>query len=597
MQTNILTSIAATAEKCRSVFSDSRKQEGVEKPSPWKRLCVGFLVCAATAIASPAQITFTKLQDFDGPNGAQPAYMSLIQGIDGYMFGTTQAGGTYSQGSIFALTTAGALGPLHDFCAVLNGNGYCTDGAVPYGGLVQAADGTFYGTTSLGGDGGLNGGDNGTIFKFTWGTTPQLTPIYNFQYTDGAYPYAGLVQGSGDIFYGTTYEGGTGHSGTIFSITAGATPAFKSLYNFCLQSSCPDGAYPISGLVETANGTLYGTTSFTAFNFSPGPEKLNTLDPFCIGTSCDTFDGPYGTLIQGNDGSFYGTTSGGTTGYGTIFKITPGGSPVFKTLYTFCSDPPSCPDGSKPTGTLVQGSDGIFYGTTQNGGANSNHGTIFKFTPDPTPALVTLYSFCAQPACADGSQPYGGLIQDTNGTFFGTTFSGGAHGDGTIFSLSVGLGPFVETKTTFGKEQAHIGILGQGFSSSSVVEFGGTAATSVTRTGTTFISAAVPPDAQTGPVTVTTTLGTLTSNKTFHVTPTISSFSPAMGPVGTVVTINGTGLMQMPKVTFFDGKSVTPSMISDTQIMATVPTGAMTGKIKVTTPGGSVSTTTNFTVN
>jgi len=228
---------------------------------------------------------------------------------------------------------------------------------------------------------------------------------------------------------------------------------------------------------------------------------------------------------------------------------------------------------------------------------HSDNGTIFEFTPGATTPLTTLYSFCAQPACADGSQPYGGLVQDTNGTFYGTTFGGGVHGDGTIFSLSVGLGPFVETKTTFGKEQAKIGILGQGFGSSSAVKFGGVEATSVTRMGTTFINATVPSDALTGPVTVTTTLGTLTSNTTFNVTPTISSFNPPTGPVGTTVTINGTGLLQATKVTFFNRKSVKTSVISDTEITATVPTGATTGKIAVTTKGGSASSTTNFTVD
>jgi uncharacterized repeat protein (TIGR03803 family) len=567
-----------------------------------------FAFCAAAAIASPAQITFTKLQDFSGPNGANPAYMSLIQGIDGDMYGTTLAGGTYNRGSIFFLTTNGGLSPLYDFCPV-SVSGNCTDGASPYGGLVQTDVGALYGTTSLGGDCGMECGDNGTIFKFTLGTTPLLTPIYNFTYTGGAYPYAGLVQGSSGVLYGITYEGGTPAagaipSGTIFSITiTGTTPTFTTLYNFCTLTEtvgeaviCTDGEFPISGLVETGNGTLYGTTSSTAFSFSPGSEKLKTLYPFCTGTSCDSFEGPYGTLIQGNDGSFYGTSSGGgKNNYGMIFKITPGGSPVFTDLYDFCSDVPTCLDGGKPTGTLVQGTDGSFYGTTQNGGAHSDNGTIFKFTPTPTATLVTLYSFCLQSACSDGSKPYGGLVQDTNGTFYGTTYGGGAHSLGTIFSLSVGLGAFVETKTSFGKEQTKIGILGQGFSSGSAVTFGGVTAT-FTRTGTTFISATVPAGALTGPVTVTTTSGTLISNKAFHVLPTINSFTPS-GEAGTAIVITGTGLLQTTKVTFYNGKSVTPSTQTDTEITATVPAGATTGKVTVTTKGGSVSTSTNFTVD
>jgi IPT/TIG domain len=129
-----------------------------------------------------------------------------------------------------------------------------------------------------------------------------------------------------------------------------------------------------------------------------------------------------------------------------------------------------------------------------------------------------------------------------------------------------------------------------------VVKFGGTKATSIVPSGTTFITAIVPAGALTGAVTVTTGTTTLTSSKTFDVLPTITSFTPESGPVGTSVTIKGTGLKQTTKVTF-EGKSRTFTVISDTEVKADVPTGAATGKIAVTIKGGSATSAASFTVN
>jgi hypothetical protein len=139
-------------------------------------------------------------------------------------------------------------------------------------------------------------------------------------------------------------------------------------------------------------------------------------------------------------------------------------------------------------------------------------------------------------------------------------------------------------------------MLGQGFSSSSVVKFGGTKATIIVLSGTTYITATVPAGALTGSVTVATGSTTLTSTKNFNVRPTMTSFSPSSGAVGTLVTITGTGLKQTTKVTF-SGKSANFTVVSDTEVTATVPTGATTGKIIVITKGGSVTSATSFTVN
>jgi hypothetical protein len=195
-----------------------------------------------------------------------------------------------------------------------------------------------------------------------------------------------------------------------------------------------------------------------------------------------------------------------------------------------------------------------------------------------------------------GSFPNTILAQDTNGLFYGVTaYGGGPDSDGTFYDLNNGLAPFVSLQATSGKEGAQVGILGQGFSNSSVVKFGGTAASSIAVTGTTFITASVPAGALTGSVTVTTGSTTLAST-TFKVLPTIVGFTPPSGPVGTAVTITGTGLKQATKVAF-GSKTATFTVNSDSQVTATVPAGAITATIHVTSKGGAAVSKMKFTVN
>jgi len=184
------------------------------------------------------------------------------------------------------------------------------------------------------------------------------------------------------------------------------------------------------------------------------------------------------------------------------------------TLYSFCIQT-NCTDGYTPMAGLVQGTDGNFYGTTGNGGM-SDYGTIFEITPGG--ALTTLYSFCTQTNCTDGATPYGGLVEGTNGTLYGSTFYGGVDSDGTVFSLAKGLGPFVIFVRAAGKVGETGPILGQGFTGTTSVAINGIAA-DFTVISDTDIRATVPVSATTGYVTVTTPSGTLTSNVPFHVIP------------------------------------------------------------------------------
>jgi uncharacterized repeat protein (TIGR03803 family) len=205
-------------------------------------------------IALPAQ-TFTTLHSFDGTDGAGPA--GLVQGTSGDLYGTTGAGGAgaNADGTIFKITPSGRLTTLYTFCS----QGGCTNGYSPLAGLAQARNGDFYGSTDYGGTHGP-----GTIFKITPSGT--LTTLYSFcaqsGCPDGGYPIGGLVQATNGNLYGTTSGGGAG--GTIFKITPSST--LTTLYNFCSQSGCTDGDFPVAGLVQATNGDLYGTTEWGGAN-------------------------------------------------------------------------------------------------------------------------------------------------------------------------------------------------------------------------------------------------------------------------------------------------------------------------------------------
>ena len=444
-----------------------------------------LLLCAATTIPSLAQ-TFTTMHSFDGTDGALP-YAGLVQASDGNLYGTTEAFGASGYGTVFKITPSGKLTTMHSFDG--------TDGAYPYAGLTQAINGNLYGTTYEGGT-----DNDGTVFKIT--SNGRLTTLHSFDGRDGSRSTAGLIQATNGDLYGTTLYGGTSGGGSVFKITTGGK--LTTLGSFCCN--------PYAGLVQTTDGNLYGTTEDggangygAVFKITPSG-KLTTLHSFRYGLGYD----PTAGLAQATDGNFYGTTYEGGSHHlrnGTVFKITPSGK--LTTLVNF-----DVTDGSYPDAELVQATDGNLYGTTLEGGAN-DHGTVFKITPSGT--LTTVYSFCSKSACADGAFPAAGLIQATNGTFYGTTEDGGANGYGAVFSLSVGLGPFVKTRPTSGKVGAAVKILGTDLTGTTSVTFNGTAAVFKV-VSPSSINATVPESATTGEVDVTTPNGTLKSNLVFRVT-------------------------------------------------------------------------------
>jgi uncharacterized repeat protein (TIGR03803 family) len=430
-------------------------------------------VLSATAAAVLSAQTFTTLYSFDGKGDGQYPWAGLVQAQNGELYGANGLGGANIVGTLFKITTNGTLTTLYDFCAQSG----CTDGASPEAAPIQDPNGELYGTTS---DGGAY--KFGTVFKIT--PDGALTTVYTFcaqsGCPDGAVPYGGIVRAPDGAFYGTTIMGGVygtvgglGSGGTVFKITPDGT--LTTLYNFCAESNCADGNQPYTALVRASNGEFYGTTytggaynQGTIFKITAGG-TLTTLYSFCAQSGCPDGSLPSAALVQSANGDLFGTTySGGADNDGTIFRITRGGT--LTNLYSLCA---KCPVGANPTGNLIQATDGALYGTTSAGGDHRG-GAIFKIAPDG--ALTALYSFCSQSKCADGLTPQAGLVQDTDGVLYGTTFMGGAYNYGTVFSLSVGLGPFVEPQTTSGKVGATVKILGTGLTGATGVTFNGTAA-------------------------------------------------------------------------------------------------------------------------
>lgn len=481
------------------------------KATWWKMIRGMFMLFAATTIAAPAQ-TFNTLVYFNGPNGGEPDFMTLVQGLDGAFYGTTLLGGNGNAcslgcGTVFRIDAEGVLKTLPLIPR---------EGDYPYAGLMLARDGSFYGTAVYGGDNG-----NGAIYKI--GGPGGLTTLYSFcsltNCANGANPEAPLVEPAADGgFYGTTTNGGAnGDYGTVFKITAEGT--LTTLYSFCAQIYCSDGEEPVGGLVQASDGNFYGTTFAGGSNGAGTIFKITaqgaftSLYSFCVQPRCVDGSEPEAGLIQAIDGDFYGTSlAGGANDEGTVFKVTANGT--VNTLYSFCSQT-NCADGSSPAARLVQATDGDFYGTTAIGGA-SLLGTVFKISGSGH--LTTLHSFDS----TEGAEPSGGLLQATEGNFYGTTLLGGAFicdspdGCGTIFSLDMGLSPFVAFVHAAGEIGQTGGILGQGFTGTTGVSFNEIPA-SFWVVSDTLIRATVPTGATSGYVTVTTPSGTLTSNVPFHV--------------------------------------------------------------------------------
>jgi hypothetical protein len=346
--------------------------------------------------------TVKVLHAFNGTlNGALPVG-DLLMDKSGALYGTTLTGGgscasdPMGCGTVFKLTPPSGTATNWTF-TVLHKFAGSPDGAGPMAGLIMDSAGALYGTTNYGGT--ASNGGSGAVFKVTppsSGHTAWTTTIlHSFSGSDGAAPNGNLIADSQGVIYGATSFGGKYDNGTVFSLTPPASG--KTVWGETVLHSFKGGAegqWPVAGLIFDKNGILYGTASKAG--------------------SC--------------------AASGGC---GTVFSLTPQAAPktgwAFSVLHTFAGQP----DGAQPSAGLVQDNAGALYSTAVSGGASGN-GAVFKLTPPASGKTAwtesVLYSFGAVP---DGSKPLGDLLLESTGTLYGTTTTGGADTiTGTVFALT-----------------------------------------------------------------------------------------------------------------------------------------------------------------
>lgn len=611
-----------------------------------------------TGVAATAQ-TYTVLNTYPIGSGAYSGILApqvMSQGRDGNLYSTIANDGTHNVGTVYKTTTAGALSTVYNFCSLTS----CTDGAYPYGGVTLGFDGNFYGTTQGGGThaagtvfkvtptGTLttlwnfaNGtdesvpvyttvqGQDGNIYGVSWGqyngqygaffkvsATGVFKALSDFTYTNGALPNL-PTQGTDGNFYGTAQLGGDAacKCGVVYKATA----AGKITVLHTFKGYPTDGYRPIGILVQGTDGNFYGTTyqggahnQGSVFKITPAG-VFTLLYSFNFSSSYLDAQLPEAGLALGSDGSFYGVgTAGGSKNAGAIFKITPAGSE--STLYNFCSV--TCNDGFSPATPLVLHTNGKFYGNT-NG--NSNGGSVFYSLDVGLKPLVDLVTWSAkvgktveilgQGFTGTTAVSFNGVnatFKNVSDTYMTATVPAGAlTGTVTVTTFTSTMKsnraflvtPQIKSFTpTSGIVGTSVTITGVSLTQATKVTIGGKPA-GFTVNSDTQVTATVPTGAKTGAkITITTSGGIATSPGAFTVVPSITGFSPTSGPVGTAVTITGNSFTKTTKVTFGGIVATSFQVMSDTQVDALVPTGAVTGTIAVTTPGGTGTSSASFMV-
>ena len=617
-------------------------------------LAVLVVMLAASAAALQAQ-TYTVLHTFPIGSGNDSGIgfpQVISQGRDGNLYSTISNDGTNlngTAGTVYKITTAGTLTTVYNFCSLTS----CADGVYPQGGVTLGFDGNFYGTTAEGDpygsgtafkvtptgtlttlytftdstDGGdplyalLQGQDGNTYGVATfggigYGTFYRITPsrafkAWGFDYTDGYEPNL-PTEGTDGNFYGTTVYGGTNDLGVVYKIT----PAGKItvLHTF----AGPDGEYPLGILVQGPDGNFYGTTSGggasgangVVFKITP-TGTYTLLHSFIFNSQYLDAQIPYAGLTLGTDGNFYGTTGyGGNENDGAIFKITPAGKETV--LYSFCD--PTC-NGFDPRTPLVLHTNGKFYGNTYG---NSLGGAVFYSFDVGFKPLVDLVTWSAQvgktveilgqgfkgttAVLFDGVSAKFDNVSDTYMT--ATVPAGALTGAVTVKTFTTTMKSnrnflvtpqITSVKPTIGVVGAAVQITGVSLTQTTNVMIGGKSAT-FTVISDGEVKATVPAGAKNGQNICLTTAGGTVCDGKFTVEPNILSFSPTSGPVGTDVHIKGTTFTGTTKVTFGGGAATSFQVINDSEVDALVPMDAKTGKIQVTTPGGTGTSATDFTV-
>lgn len=443
----------------------------------------GFVAACAAAVAlaaltqgsAPAQdIDITFCGSAGCPYGQQPTL--LIQASDSSLYGVSNNGSNDGGGNVFRIITSNGSTSLQNVYIFCKQGSPCADGSFPAA-LIEGSDDLFYGVTQAGG-----AADKGTVFKVD--SSGNLTTLYSFckvsGCADGSTPAAELIEGTDGNFYGLTLFGGSAQNvGTLFRITPQGM--LTTLYTFCsLNQSCPDGAVP-TALLQASDGNFYGTTldggtgnNGTVFRITPLGD-FTSLYSFCTvsnTTSVCADGGNPGALVEGRDGNLYGVTNtfgtpvlcsvcGGAPGMawgwgGTVFSITTAGA--LSTVYSFCSEQgtqQNCLDGNQPT-SLMEGSDGNFYGTTSSGGpaptgdpSYLGQGEIFEVTPAGAMSVVSSPGYFCGPggggalSCNGPSAPYS-IMQLSFGDLTGVAYTynsntGSFNIGGATYEVNAGL--------------------------------------------------------------------------------------------------------------------------------------------------------------
>jgi uncharacterized repeat protein (TIGR03803 family) len=464
-------------------------------------LVFASLACALSlAVRTQAQVLHT-IAVFDGTNGNGP-YSSVVQGIDGNIYGTTDSGGNPNtqSGTLFRVTPSGKLTDLYNFCSKPR----CTDGSSPASPPVVGTDGNLYGVA---GGGILN---QGVVYKMT--LSGEYSVLYSFcpthPCTDGVGP-GGIILGADGNFYGAAGGGNASNGGVIFSISPSGQ--LKVLYRFCsVAPNCQDGAGPNTPILGT-DGNFYGVTSGGGSLGGGVLYELSSTGAYTVLYNfCSYLEGcsapgePYDVVRDAN-GNFFGTTEYSASGspYGSVFEIT--SSNQLLVLHDFDDY------NDWPYEGVMLGSDGNVYGVF--GYDTKASGSIYKVTPEG--GYSRIYTFKPNNRSV-GAPPVGPLFQGTDGNFYGVTPYGPGSYDGEVFKFSYGLGPLVETVPVAGAVGQSVLILGNGLTGSTSVTFNGVAA-AFTVESDTYIKATVPARATTGVVSVVTQSGTLNSYPQFAV--------------------------------------------------------------------------------
>ena len=489
--------------------------------------------CVLTMLAAAQAQTVSTVYNFVGTDNSVNPSGAIAQGRDGNYYGTTLAP---SSGTIYKVSSAGSFTLVHSFAGDQSEGQTCN-------GLALGNDGNFYGTCFYGGN---NANSTGTLFKATPSGTVTVLHYFDGTFsgtTDGCYPVGVPAQASDGNLYGTSQLCGVNDAGIAYKITPAGV--FTIIHQFA--GGTTDAAQPKGTLIQGTDGNLWGTSYTGGVNSAGTIFKMTTAGtvtvvyqfPACGAgtTGCN----PVAGLVQGTDGNFYGVAqTGGANNQGAIFKVTPGG--VLTALHSFSE---TTDNGAYPIEPLALGTDGNFYGVaTDCFGGGCSPADLFQITPKGV--FTDLYNF---PVIGgnNNSDPDSPLLLSTNGTFYAAAYENGTSNSGTVYSLVDGQTAFINLVQTSGKVGSQIGIIGQGFSASSVVKFNGVAATKVTLTGTTFLTATVPTGASDGLVTVTTGATTLTSRQKFTVhnswatgkaIPT-AVYGAASGAVGTKIYVIG----------------------------------------------------------